>query len=71
MLMSLFGNRAVESHQLELDYQYLLTISPTSVEAEWAFSAAGFIANKIRNWLGDDILNALIFLKSYFQRATY
>ena len=69
--MSLFENGAVRGHHLELVYQYLLTISPTSVEEERAFSAAGFIANKIRSRLGDDILDALMFLRSYFQRIAY
>jgi hypothetical protein len=32
---------------LELVYEYLITIPPTSLEAERAFSAAGFIANKL------------------------
>ena len=52
-----------------LVYQYLLTIPSTSVEAERTFSAAGFIANKVRSRLGDDIIDALIFLRLYFQRA--
>ena len=40
-----------------------------SVEAEQAFSTAGLIENKIRNRLGEAILDALIFPRSYFQKA--
>ena len=47
--MSLFENGAVHGHHLELAYQYLLTISSMSIEAERAFSAAGFIEKKIIN----------------------
>ena len=47
--MFLFESRAVHGHHLELAYQYLLTIFPMSIEAEQAFSAAGFITNKIRS----------------------
>ena len=46
---------------LEFAYQYLLTIFPTSIEAERAFSAGGIIANKISSRLGDNTLDALIF----------
>ena len=57
--MSLFENGAVRGHHLELAYQYLLKISPKSVEAKRAFSAAGFIIKNIKlKFLGDDILDA-------------
>ena len=36
--MSVFENRAVRSHHLELLYQHLLSISSTSVEEESIFS---------------------------------
>ena len=68
--MFLFENGAIRGHHLELAYQYLLTIFPMSVEAERAFSAAGFIANKIRSRLGGDILDAVILLRSCFQKTT-
>ena len=40
-----------------------------NLEAERAFSEAGSIENKIRSRLRDDTLDALIFFKSYFQKA--
>ena len=44
----------------------LLTIKPTSVEAERAFSTAGLFLSKIRSSLSDETLDAQVFLKSYF-----
>ncbi|GFW61209.1 DUF1758 domain-containing protein [Trichonephila clavipes] len=45
----------------------LKTIPPTSVEAERAFSAAGFFVTKLRTRLNDKSINCLCFLKSYFK----
>lgn len=53
---------------LELIYNALKTIPPTSVEAERAFSASGKICMKIRSRLNDNILNDLCFLRSYFKK---
>ena len=55
---------------LEQAYQYLLSIPPTSIEAERAFSAASYIGSKIRSQLGDDTLDALLFLRVHFQNAS-
>lgn len=49
-------------------YESLKTIKPTSVEAERAFSALGYFANKIRNRLNDDTLDALMFLRQYYKK---
>jgi hypothetical protein len=51
-------------YHLELAYKYLMSIPPTSVEPERAFSAAAYIGNKLRTRLGDD---TLLFLRSYFR----
>lgn len=48
-------------------YNYLLSITPTSVEAERAFSSAGYFCNKLRSSLSDKTLNALSFMRSHFQ----
>lgn len=63
----LFETTGKRGHYLELAYQYLMTIPPTSVEPERAFSAAGYIGTKIRSRLGDTTLDALLFLRSFFQ----
>lgn len=49
-------------------YQYLLSIKPTSVDAERAFSSARQICNKIRSRLNDDTLDMLCFLRAYFNQ---
>ena len=53
---------------LQLVYDYLLSIPPTSVEAERASSASGLICSRLRTRLGDETLDALCFLRSYFQK---
>lgn len=42
------------------------TIRPTTCDCERAFSVAGYFCSKLRSSLGDESLNALVFLKSYF-----
>ena len=44
----------------------LLTVPPTSVEAERTFSASGLFLTKLRCRLSDASLDMLIFLKLYF-----
>lgn len=51
---------------LEQLYRALMTIKPSSVESERAFSAAGNFATRIRSRLGDKSLCVLVFLKNYF-----
>lgn len=65
--MALFKSVGKRGHHLKLAYQYLMTIPPTSVESERAFSAAGYIGNKIRSRFGDATLDALLFLRVFFQ----
>lgn len=53
---------------LELLYKYLLTIKPTSVDSERAFSNAGLLCTKVRARLSDESIDTLSFLRSYFQK---
>lgn len=53
---------------LEKLYNFLLTIKLTSVDAERAFSNAGLICTKVRSRLSDISIDALAFLRSYFQK---
>ena len=41
-----------------------MTIKPTSVVSERTFTAAGFLATKIRSRLSDETLDVLCFLKT-------
>jgi len=65
--LNLFENGGTRGHHLELAFKYLMSIPPTSIESERAFSAAAYIGNKLRSRLGDETLDALLFLRSYFQ----
>lgn len=66
--MAAFENDGIKEKYLTLLHDYLLTIKPTSVEAERAFSAAGYICSSIRSRLGDNTNDAICFLRSYFQK---
>lgn len=63
------SSNSTRSYNLEQAYKYLLTIPPTSIEPERAFSAAAYMCNKFRSRLGDETLDALIFLRSYFRNS--
>ena len=55
------------TEKLELLYRALLTIKPTSVESERAFSLGGSFATKVRSRLHPKTLSALVSLKAYFK----
>ena len=70
-------NRAIDEAKRNLDltrkpenlenvYKALLTIKPTSVESERAFSAMGLFCTKLRNRLNDDTLNSLVMMRQYY-----
>lgn len=58
----------IKGKYLSIIYDYLMTIAPTSVEAERAFSAAGYICSSLRSRLGDETINTICFLRSCFQK---
>lgn len=64
--MVLFEQNFQRGYYLEKTYKNLLSIKPTSVESERAFSAAGQVCSKLRSRLNDDTLDTLCFLRSYF-----
>jgi len=66
--MSLLEATGKRPGKLEQIYIALLSIPPTSVEAERAFTAAGLFASKIRSRLSDQSVNALSFLRSYCKK---
>lgn len=65
--MSLLEYRGVRWHHLELVFKYLMSTPSTSIEPERAFLTAAHIRIKLRSRLGNDILDALLFLCLYFQ----
>lgn len=67
--MALHENGGGRGKFLTKAYNALITIKPTSVESERAFSTAGYFCNKIRSRLNDSTLDVLLFLRSYFQRS--
>lgn len=66
--MSVYESEGVRGEHLSMVYKYLMTLKPTSVEAERAFSAAGYICSSVRSRLGDKTIDKICFLRSYFQR---
>lgn len=65
--MNLFEGGGTKGLHLQLAYEYLKTIKPTSVESERAFSSAGYICNKVRARMSDSTLDDICFLRSYFR----
>lgn len=52
---------------LSAAYKYLLSVVPTSVEAERAFSSVGYLCNRLRSSLSHATLNSLLILRSHYQ----
>ena len=66
--MLLYETSKRRPENLERLFTALKTIKPTSVEAERAFSALGYFANKIRSQMNDATLDALIFQRQYYKK---
>jgi len=67
--MAIFSSSGRRGRCLEQAYNYLLSIPPTSVEAERAFSATGVLCTKLRSRLDDRTLDTLCFLRSYYKQS--
>ena len=65
--MLLFENGGTRIEFLQRVHNFLMTIKPISVKSERAYSAAGFFATKIGSRHGDETLDVLCFLKTYFK----
>lgn len=65
--MALFDSGNSRGKFLELVYDFILKIPPTTVEAERCFSSSGYICSKLRTRLSDKSLDAICFLRSYFK----
>lgn len=68
--MTLYEGGGHKGRNLQMVYDFLLTISPTSVESERVFSAAGSFCTKIRSKLSDSALDELTFLRYYFKKSS-
>ena len=44
----------------------LLNVQPTSTDCERAFSAAGLVFTPLRTIMKEDLLDAILFLKNYY-----
>ena len=60
--MAVFTSGGRRGRCLEQAYQYLLSIPPTSVEADRAFSAAEVLCAKLRSRLDDRLLHTALLL---------
>lgn len=65
--MAVFASNKQRGRCLEAVYGYLMTIPPTSVEAEIAFSAAGLLCTKLRSRLNDTTIDTLSFIRACYQ----
>lgn len=66
--IAIFDDSGIKGPLLSLTYELLLTVKPTSVESERAFSSTTFFCNKLRTRLNDDSLDHLCFLKAFFPK---
>ena len=64
-----FTKGGEKSSRLQKLEEALLSIPPTSVEAERAFSSAALFCTKIRSSLGDEALDDLCYTKAHLLSA--
>ena len=67
---ALFASGVEKTKVLTDMYNSLMTIPPTSVEAERVFSASDLFLTKIRNRFKDLPIDMLVFLKFFFKRRS-
>lgn len=66
---TLFKNTGKRTENLQKLYEVLLCIKSTSTDVERTFSVCSSFCTKIRSRLSDASLNALVFLKSYYNKS--
>jgi len=60
--------KKMRGNYLSKIYDYIMTIRPTSIESERAFSVSGYMCSKIRSRFNDDTLDNLCFLRHLFRK---
>ena len=61
-----FEEEGLRRAHLQLVYDYLSKVAPSSIESERAFSATNQTCTKIRSSLHDNIIGCLCFLRTHF-----
>ena len=69
--LQLFNSTGQCGKYLEMAYQPLLTIKPSTVDAERIFSSAGFLVSRLRTRLSDNLVDRIIFTKVYLQQKRF
>ena len=67
--LDLFAQTRYRTPLLSKLFNALKTIVPSSIESERAFSVTGNFVTKLRTNLGDDTIDALVFLKSHYRNV--
>lgn len=67
--MTMFENGGERGKYLERAYKCVLSIPPSSIEAERSFSAAGIICTKLRSRLNDTTLSTILLLRAHFKKT--
>ncbi|KRZ05055.1 hypothetical protein T11_10410 [Trichinella zimbabwensis] len=67
--MAIFEAVGQRSKTLQMLYDALITVPPTSCEAERSFSAAGLFVTKLRLSLKDETIDTLCLLLSYLMQS--
>jgi len=65
--MAVFESSGKRGRFMDQVCHYLMSVPPTSVEAECAFSSAGILCTKLRSSLGDEALDTRCFLQAYYE----
>ena len=67
--VNLYMAGSEQTSSLKMIHQALMSVPPTSVEAERVFSASGLFLTKLRCQLSDITIDRLIFLRNYFKNG--
>ena len=69
--LQLFNSKGQRGKYLEMVYKSLLTIKPSTVDAERIFSSAGFLVSRLRTRESDNLVDRIIFTEVYLQQKRF